>query len=72
MWEKLDVSKEIKILEIIAGSKDVFPYERIISSDSLDIKSQGKFFDRTEFLGFLKQQNVSNEDCKVSFYLWNH
>ena len=71
MWEKLDVSKEIKILEIIAGSKGVFPYERIISSDSLDIKSQGKFFDRTEFLGFLKQQNVSNEDCKVSFYLWN-
>ena len=39
MWEKLDVSKEIKILEIIAGGKDVFPYERIISSDSLDIKS---------------------------------
>ena len=71
MWEKLDVSKKIKILKIIAGGKGIFPYEKIISSDGLDIKPSGQFFDRTEFFSILKQQNVSNEDYKIYFYLWN-
>ena len=71
MWEKLDISKKFKILEIIAGGKGIFPYEKIISSDSLDIKPSGKFSDRTEFFSILKQQYVSNEDYKIYFCLWN-
>ena len=71
MWEKLDISKKFKILEIIAGGKGIFPYEKIISSDSLDIKPSGKFFDWTEFFSILKQQYVSNEDYKIYFCLWN-
>ena len=47
VWEKLDVSKKFKILEIIVGGKGIFPYEKIISSDSLDIKPSGQFFDWT-------------------------
>ena len=47
VWEKLDVSKKFWILEIIVGGKGIFPYEKIISSDSLDIKPSGQFFDRT-------------------------
>ena len=47
VWEKLDVCKKFKILEIIVGGKGIFPYEKIISSDSLDIKPSGQFFDRT-------------------------
>ena len=35
------------------------------------ILSPQEFVDRTEFFSILKQQNVSNEDCKTSFYLWN-
>ena len=32
VWEKLDVSKKFKILEIIASGKGIFPYKKIISS----------------------------------------
>ena len=71
MWEKLDISKNFKILVITASGNGAFPYERIIFSDSLDIKLSGKFFDRTDFFSILKQQNVSNEDYKISLYLWN-
>ena len=71
MWERREISKKFKILEIIAGGKGIFPYEKIISSHSLDIKPSGKFFDRTEFFSILKQQYVSNEDYKISFCLWN-
>ena len=71
MWERLEASKKFKTLKIIAGGKGIFPHEKIISSDSLDIKPSGQFFDRAKFLRILKQQNVSNEDYKISFYLWN-
>ena len=71
VWEKFEVSKKFKILEIIAGGKGIIPYKNIISSDSLEIKPSGQFFDWTEFFSILKQQNVSNEDYKISFYLWN-
>ena len=71
MWEKPDISKKLKILETIAGIMGMFPYEKITSSDSLDIKPSGQFFDRTEFFSILKQQNVSNKGYKISFYLWN-
>ena len=56
--KKFGVSKKFKILEIIAGGKGIFPYQNILSSDSLDIKPSGKFFYRTEFFNILKQQNV--------------
>ena len=47
VWEKLDVSKKFKISEIIAGGKAIFSHEKIISSDRLDIKPSGQFFDWT-------------------------
>ena len=62
VWEKLDISKKFKILDIIAIAKGIFPYEKIISSDSLDINPSGQFLYRTEFFSILRQQNVSNED----------
>ena len=71
MCQKREIFKEFKILDIIAIGKGIFPYEKIISSDSLDIKPSGQFFHRTEFFIILKQQNVSNEDWKIYFYLWN-
>ena len=46
VWKKLDISKKIKILDITASGKSIFPYEKIISSDSLDIKPSGQIFDR--------------------------
>ena len=71
MCQKREIFKEFKIIDIIAIGKGIFPYEKIISSDSLDIKPSGQFFHRTEFFIILKQQNVSNEDWKIYFYLWN-
>ena len=41
---------------VTAGGKGIYPYEKIISSDTLEIKSLGEFFNRTEFFGVLKQQ----------------
>ena len=70
VWEKLDISKKFKILDTIAIGKGIFSYEKIISSDTLDINPSGQFLDRTEFFSILRQQNVSNEDYKISFYLW--
>ena len=58
-------------MDIIATDKGIFQYEKIILSDSWDIKPSGQFFDRTEFFSILKQQDVSNEDYKIYFYLWN-
>ena len=55
VWEKLDIFKNFKILDIIASGKGVFSYKRIISSDSLNIKLSGQFFDRTDFFSILKQ-----------------
>ena len=55
--KKFGVSKKFKILEIIAGGKGIFPYQKILSSDSLDMKPSGKFFYRNEFFNILKQQN---------------
>ena len=60
-----------KLLDIVAGGKGIFPYEKIMSSDRIDIKASGNFFDRTDFFSVLKQQNVSNQDYKISYYLWN-
>ena len=41
VWEKLDISKKFKILNIIASGKGLFPYKKVISSDSLHIKPSG-------------------------------
>ena len=71
MCQKLEIFKEFKVLDISAIGKGMFPYEKIISSDGLDIKPPRQFFERTEFFIILKQQNVSYEDYKISFYLWN-
>ena len=71
MCQKLEIFKEFKVLDINAIGNGMFPYEKIIFSDSLDIKPPRQFFDRTKFFIILKQQNVSNEDYKISFYLWN-
>ena len=60
--EKFDISNKFKILDIITSGKGIFPYEKIISSDRLDVKPSEQFFDRTELFSILKQQNVSNED----------
>ena len=54
-------------MDLIASN----PYKKIKSSDSFGIKPSGQSFDRNEFCSILKQQNVSNEDYKVSFYIWN-
>ena len=70
MWEKLEVSKKFKTLEIIAGIKSIFPYEKIIFSDSLDIKPSGQFFDRTEVFSILSKTRKCFK-FQISFYLWN-
>ena len=41
--------KNFKLLDKVAGGKGIFPYEKIISSDRIDIKASGNFFDRTDF-----------------------
>ena len=68
MLEKIEIKEKIKLSYIIAGGKGVILYEKIITQDTF--APSRKFFDRTEFLSALKQQNVSKEDYKISYYLW--
>ena len=59
------------MLEIIASSKDIILYEKIVSQSSLDLVSENEyFFQKSEFFSELKQRFVSDEKYENSYYLY--
>ena len=71
MWCFLGSKQKRKVLDIIAGSKKIVPYEKIIDVNSLSLTPEnGDFFEKTEFYSDLKKKAVSDEEYESSLYLF--
>ena len=57
-------------MDIVTSGKGIIPYEMIVDMDSLDIKPEGKFYDKTQFFSELKGRAVSDDDYDQSKYLF--
>ena len=57
-------------MDIVTSGKGIIPYEMIVDMDSLDIKPEGKFYNKTQFFSELKGRAVSDDDYDQSKYLF--
>ena len=72
VWQDLNIVVKENILDIIAEDKEIIPYEKIVDMNSLDIVSEKKFFEPTEFYSALKQKAVSESDYESSKYVFEN
>ena len=65
---QIRVNEKNKTIGILSRGKDLIPYEKIIKTDSLDLKHENEFFsENTEFYSELKQKSVSVENSKYLY-----
>ena len=70
VWAYLPPHKKEKILTIIAEGKGVIPYEIIDDMESFFIKTDGEFWEKSEFFTELKEKDVNDESYENSKYLY--
>ena len=71
VWKYLGPLQKEKILDIIADSKGIIPYEKIVDANSLCLTLEnGVFFEKSEFYSDLKQKSVADGDYDSSLYLY--
>ena len=70
-WKILNDQQKRKGLDIIASGKDVIPYEKINSIDSLNNNPEnGIFFSKDEFYSTLKGTAVGDDEYNNSKILY--
>ena len=57
VWPYLSLEKKEKILEIISEGKGIMPYQITIDMESLFIKTENDFLEKSEFFSELKQNS---------------
>ena len=70
VWQSLEKKDKETILNLIAEGKEVMPYEKIVTINSLCEAPEKEFYEYTEFYSGLKQANVSTleyENCRYLF-----
>ena len=72
VWKDLTIEQKNKVIEIISNGKDVIPYEKIETVDSLrTVKPEdGIFFSKDEFFSTLKNKAFDNESYENAKYLF--
>ena len=70
VWPYLSLKKKDKILEIISEGKGIIPYEIIVDMESLFIKPETEFWEKTAFFSELKQSAINDDDYENSKYLY--
>ena len=71
VWKNLNIVYKEKIVDIIADGKGIFPYEKVVDMNSLDITPERDFFQPTEFYSSLKQKAVEKSDYECAIFLYD-
>ena len=66
IWPFLADHQRKRVLDIVSSGKGIIPYEMIINAESLSIKPENDFFNKSEFYSQLKNKAVSDEDYQNS------
>ena len=71
LWKSLSTSQKDEIIDILNSGKVLIPYKKIMSMHNLDKSLERHLFNKGKSYSDLKQEQVSDEDCKKSKYLYS-
>ena len=60
----LNEENENWILDYLASGKGMIPYQLKTDFESFDIRPEKEFFSHQDFYSFLKEKNISEEECE--------